>query len=90
MSEDKALPKGLGDEDVERGRIKRPPVPYVPLVDTIQEAVKGKASTTNFKITLQDDTIVYHAVYKNGSNEAFIIHMQEVLILCKKKGYFKA
>jgi len=41
-------------------------------------------------ITLPDDTTVYHAVYKNGSNEVFIIHVQEVLSFCKKKGYFKA
>ena len=33
ISEDKALPKGLRDEDVERGGIKRPPVPYIPPVD---------------------------------------------------------
>jgi len=78
MSEDKVLPKGLQDEDVERGRIKRPPVPYIPLVDPIQDAVESKSSTTNFKITLPDDTIVYHAIYEHGSNEAFIIHVQEV------------
>ena len=78
MSEDKVLPKGLQDEDVERGRIKRPPVPYIPLEGPIQDSAKSKASTTNFKITLPDDTIVYHDVYKNGSNEAFIIHVQEV------------
>ena len=77
MSEDKVLPKGLWDEDVERGRIKRPPVPYIPLVDPIQVAVESKSSTTNFKITLPDDIIVYHADYKNGLNEAFIIHVQE-------------
>ena len=35
MSEDKALPKGLKDGDVERGKIKRPPVPYVPIVDIV-------------------------------------------------------
>jgi len=33
MSENKALPKGLRDEEVERGKIKRPPVPYIPPVD---------------------------------------------------------
>ena len=85
MSEDKALPKGLRDEDVERGGIKRPPVPYVPPVDPIQDSVKSKSSTTNFKITLPDNTIVYHAVYENGSNEAFVIHVQEVLNFCKKR-----
>ena len=27
MSDDKALPKGLKDEEVERGKIRRPPIP---------------------------------------------------------------
>jgi len=62
MSKDKAPPKGLRDEDVERGRIKRPLVPYIPPADPIQGAVKGKASTKKFKVTLHDGTIGYHAV----------------------------
>ena len=64
MSEDKLLPKGLRDEDVESGRIKRPPVPYIPPVDPVKDAVKSKSSTTKLKITLPDETIVYHAIYK--------------------------
>ena len=42
MSEDKALPKGLQDEAVERRKIKRPPVPYIPPVDPILDAVENK------------------------------------------------
>ena len=90
MSEDKVLPKGLWDEDMERGRIKRPPVMYIPPMDPIQDTVESKSNTKIFKITLNDGTIVYHAVYKNGSNKAFIIHVQEVLNFCKNKGLFKA
>jgi len=30
MSEDKALPKGIREEEVERGKIKRPPATYIP------------------------------------------------------------
>ena len=40
MSEDKALPKGLKDEDVERGRIRRPPISYITPEDPIQESVE--------------------------------------------------
>ena len=90
MSKDKVLPKGLQDEDVERGRIKRPPVPYIPPVDPIQDAVEIKSSTKNFKVTLNDGTIVYHAIYGNGLNEAFMIHVQEVLNFCKNKVFYKA
>ena len=40
MSEDKALPKGLKDEEVVGGRIRRPPIPYIPLKDPIQESIE--------------------------------------------------
>ena len=48
MSEIKALPKGLRYEEVERGKIKRPPVPYIPPVDPILDAVESKLGTKNF------------------------------------------
>ena len=83
MSEDKVLPKGLQEEEVERGNIKRPPVPYIPPVDPIHDAVEGKLGTKNFKVSLPDGTIMYHAVYSNGSNEAFVIHVQEIMNFCK-------
>jgi len=62
MSEDKALPKGLCKEEVERGKIKRPRVPYIPPVDPIGDAVESNSGTNNFKVSLTDGTIVYHAV----------------------------
>jgi hypothetical protein len=90
MSEDKALPKGLRDEEVEKGKIKRPLVPYIPPVDPILDTVEGKLGTKNFKVSLPDGTIVYHAVYDNGLNKTFMIHMQEVMNFCKRKGFYKS
>ena len=87
-SKDKALPKGLKNEEVKRGKIKRPPVPYIPLADPIGDAVKDSSGTKSFKISLPDGTIVYHAVFENGSNEAFVIHVQEIMIFCKRKGFY--
>ena len=75
---------------MERGRIKRPLIPYIPPVVPIKDAVEGRMSTKNFKVTLHDGTTVYHAVYDNGSNGAFIIHVQEVLNFCKNKNFFNA
>jgi len=75
---------------VERGGIKRPPVPYIPLVDPIQDTVESKTSTKKFKVTLTDRTIVHHHMYDNVLNKEFVIHVQEVLNFCKNKGFYKA
>ena len=88
MSENKAIPKGLKDEEVERGKVRRPPIPYVPPEDPIQESVEKISGTKNFKVTLPDGTVVYHKVYDGGSNEAFIIHVKEVIKLAERKNYF--
>ena len=49
------------------------------------DSVESKTGTKNCKVTLPDGTIVYHAVYDNGSNETFIIHVKEVLNFCKEE-----
>jgi len=76
MSESKVFPKGLRDEEVERGKIRRPPIPYIPTEDPIQESVEEKSGSKKFKVTLPDVTIVYHKVYDTGENEAFVIHVK--------------
>ena len=38
---------------------------------------------------MPDGTIVYHVVYNNGLNKAFVIHVKEVLVFCKRKNYYK-
>ena len=73
---------------MEKGRIRRPPIPYIPPEDPIQESVEKIAGTKSFKVTLPDGTIVYHKVYDGGLNEAFIIHIKEVLSFVKRKNYF--
>jgi hypothetical protein len=62
MSENKALPKGLRDEEVERGKVRRPPIPYIPTEDPIQESIEGKLGSKKFKVTFPDGTTVYHKV----------------------------
>ena len=90
MTEDKALPKGLQEEDVNWGKIKRPLVRYIPPVDPILKAVKSKPGTKSYKVSLLDEAIVYNVVYNNSSNEAFTIHVQEVMNFCKQKGFYKS
>ena len=90
MSEAKAVPKGLKDQEVERGSVKkRPPVPYVPVVDEVQDAVnktKGKEST--YTIKLPDKTQFTVNIWDTGTPEAFLIHVQTAVNACKRKGLF--
>ena len=90
MSEDKALPKGLQEEDMEKGKTKWPPVPYIPPVDPILDAVKSKSGTKKSKVSLPDETIVYHAIYGNGSKKSFMIHVNKVIRFCKRMDFYKS
>ena len=73
---------------MERGKIRRPPIPYIPPEDPIQESVEKKLGSKRFKVTLPDGTIVYHKVYDSDSNESFVIHLKEVLSLVKWNSYY--
>ena len=90
MSEAKSVPKGLKDQEVERGSVKkRPPVPYVPVVDEVQDAVnktKGKEST--YTIKLPDKTQFTVNIWDTGTPEAFLIHVQTAVSACRRKGLF--
>ena len=88
MSENKAFPKGLRDEEVERGKIRRPLIPYIPLEDLLADSVEKKLGSKSFKVTLPDGTIVFHKVYDNGWNKAFITHVKEVISLNIRKNYY--
>ena len=90
MSEAKAVPKGLKDQEVEKGNVKkRPPIPYVPIVDEVQDAVnktKGKEGT--YTIKLPDKTQFTVSIWDTGTPEAFLIHVQTAVSACKRKGLF--
>jgi hypothetical protein len=90
MSEAKSVPKGLKDQEVEKGNVKkRPPVPYVPIVDEVQDAVnktKGKEGT--YTIKLLDKTQFTVSIWDTGTPEAFLIHVQTAVSACKRKGLF--
>jgi hypothetical protein len=57
MSASKAVPNGLKNQECEKGnRKKQPPIPYVPMVDEVQEAV-NKGKEYSYKIKLPDKQI---------------------------------
>ncbi len=90
MSANKAVPKGLKNQECEKGnRKKRPPIPYVPVVDVVQEAV-SKGKEYSYKIKLPDKTEFSVPIWDTGTQEAFLIHMQQAKSACKRKGLFKS
>ncbi len=66
-----------------------PPVPYMRTNDEVQEEV---AKLRNLKIntTIKKDTTLNFPVWhKNGTHEAFLMHVTAVLNAIKKRGTFK-
>ena len=57
MSERNGVLKGLKDQECEKGnRSKRPPIPYVPVVDEVQDALNAGHKERTQKIKLPDKT----------------------------------
>jgi hypothetical protein len=89
MSTSKAVPKGLKNKEFEKGnRKKRPPIPYVPMVDEVQEAI-SKGKDFSYKIKLPDKTKFSVPIWDTGTQEHFLIHVQQAKSACKRKGLFQ-
>ena len=86
---DKSCPKGLKDYEVERGYTKRPPIPYIPLEDDLEDAVAKASGALEYKLELPGGTKVQHSLWKSGSIEAFLKHVMSAMSYVKRKGYFK-
>ena len=84
MSNAKAAPEGLRPEECERnaGRIK-PPIPYIPEKDVIQEAVESSANT--LKLTLPHKVELRVPVWSKGTPEQFLVHVQQALHAIRQK-----
>ena len=88
MSKNKAIPKRLTDQEVERGNLKRPPIPNIPAEDQVSDTVKKNSGKKDYNIKLPDGTKISHSLFDTGSNKAFMIHVQEVLSFCDRKLFF--
>ncbi len=77
MSTSKAVPKGLKNQECKKGnRKKHPPIPYVPVVDEVQEAI-SKGKEFSYKIKLPNKTKFSVPIWDTGTEEAFLIHVQQ-------------
>jgi hypothetical protein len=89
MSANKAVPKGLKNQECKKGnRKKQPPIPYIPVVDEVQEVV-SKGKDYSYKIKLPNKTEFCVPIWDTGTQEAFLIHVQQAKSTCKRKGLFK-
>ena len=84
MSNSKAVPKGLKDQECKKGsRAKRPPILYVSIIDPIQDVI-NMAKEHPMKIKLPDKTEIQVPIWHSGMPEAFLIHIREALSACKR------
>jgi hypothetical protein len=89
MSHAKVAPEGLKPQECERnsGR-SRPPIPYIPEKDSIQEAVDSSANT--LKLTLPHKVELRVPVWSKGTPEQFLVHVQQALDAIRQKGLLAA
>ena len=88
MSDSKANPKGLKDQEVERGSVKkRPPIPYVPVVDEVQDALnKSKGKEATFMIKLPDKMEFTVSIWDAGTPKPFLIMCRQLSMRARERG----
>jgi hypothetical protein len=74
MSHLKVALEGLNPLECERnlGR-SQPPIPYIPDIDSIQEAADSSANT--LKLTLPHKVELRILVWSKGTSEQFLVHV---------------
>jgi hypothetical protein len=89
MSLEKAAPDGLKDRECEKMALReRPPIPYVPEKDSVQETVSSYKD--DLKMLIKEGTELRVPIWHSGTREAFLIHVGSAREAIKKKGYFKS
>jgi hypothetical protein len=90
MSLAKNVPDRLMLQEWECTKLREPPpVPYMPTKDEVQEEF-AKLRNLEMKTTIEKDTTLNFLVWqKNGTQEAFLMHVTAVLDAIKKPGTFK-
>jgi hypothetical protein len=90
MSLAKSVPEGLKPQQCKCTKLcEPPPVPYVPNKDEVQEEV-AKLRNLQIKTSLEkDSTLNFPVWHKDGTREAFLMHVTVVLDAIKKRGTFK-
>jgi hypothetical protein len=87
----KAVPEGIRDKEFERFALQeRPPAPYVPEKDPIQETVSSLKSDQSLKMTIREDAELCLPIWPCATREAFLMHVSTALDAIEKRGTFMA
>ena len=87
MSNQNSIPKGLCSQEVKRGHIKKPPIPYIPVENEIGDGVKGEPHT--FKVKINEKTTVNASIWTGRNLEGFLIHVISALNYCARNKLIK-
>ncbi len=90
MSLAKAAPDGLKDREYERMALReRPPIPYVPEKDSVQETISS-FKEAHLKTLIKEGTELRVPIWHSGTRKAFLTHVGSAREAIKKKDYFKS
>ena len=91
MTDRNGVVKGLRDQECERGNVaKRPPIPYVPVIDEVQDALNINHKERLQKIKLPNGTEFSATFWYTGTPEEFANHAKQAVHVCDRMGFFEA
>ena len=69
--------------------MKRPPIPYVPVIDEVQDAIAlNNSGSSTEKLKMPNGTTISAGVWISGTPEQFLNHVKNTLNYIKRKGLF--
>ena len=81
--------KGLRDQECERGTVtRRPPIPYVPVNDEVQDALNINHKERLQKFKLPNGMEFNAGIWYTGTPEEFLNHVKQAVHACERLGYF--
>eukprot|EP00804_Cyclotella_cryptica_P019249 CCRYP_006145-RA/>CCRYP_006145-RA protein AED:0.47 eAED:0.41 QI:0/0/0/0.5/1/1/2/0/578 len=87
MITSKAVPDGLKSQECERNLGQnKPPVPYIPERDVVQDALAVDTTASTMKLTLPGKVELRVSVWSHGTPEQFLMHVQAALDAVRQKG----
>ncbi len=89
MSLAKSVPERLRPQECKCTKLRESlPIPYIPKKDKVQEEV-ARLRNLQIKTSLEKDTTLNLPVWhKNGTQEAFLMHVMAALDALKKRGHY--